>query len=71
MNVEADVLEHRLGSEYRDYATNVPLFFPRITAWKKSDRRFDFQLYLKNGEYNAAIGLIAASAFLAVKTYLF
>jgi protein-S-isoprenylcysteine O-methyltransferase Ste14 len=71
MNVEADVLEQRLGSEYRDYAANVPLLFPRITAWKKSDRCFDFQLYLKNGEYNAAIGLAAASIFLVLKSYLF
>jgi protein-S-isoprenylcysteine O-methyltransferase Ste14 len=71
MNVEADVLEQRLGGEYRDYAANVPLLVPRMTAWKKSDRRFDFRLYLKNGEYNAAIGLVAASAFLAVKSYLF
>ena len=71
MNVEADVLEQRLGGEYRDYAANVPLLFPRLTAWKKSDRVFNFQLYLKNGEYNAAIGLVAASAFLAIKLYFF
>jgi len=71
MNVEADVLEQRLGSEYRDYAQNVPLMFPRLTAWKKSDRSFDFQLYWKNGEYNAAIGLAVASIFLALKSYLF
>jgi len=71
MNVEAFELEARLGEEYRDYGTNVPILIPRLTPWKKSDRRFDFQLYLKNGEYNAAIGLAAAAAFLAVKTFLF
>ena len=71
MNVEAVVLKERLGSEYIDYADNVPLLFPRLTAWKKSDRRFDFQLYLKNGEYNAAIGFAVASVFLALKSYLF
>lgn len=71
INVEADVLEQRLGQEYSEYAGNVPLLVPRLRPWKKSDRRFDFQLYLKNGEYNAAIGLLAASAFLAVKSYLY
>ncbi len=71
MNVEADVLEQRLGEEYRKYASNVPLLIPRLLPWKKSDRRFDFQVYLKNGEYNAAIGLFAASVFLALKSYLF
>ena len=71
MNVEADVLEQRLGEEYREYASNVPLLIPRLTPWKKSDRRFDFQVYFKNGEYNAAIGLFSASAFLALKSYLF
>lgn len=71
INVEANVLEQRLGEEYRVYAENVPLLVPRLSAWKESDRRFDFQLYLKNGEYNAAIGLLAASTFLAVKSYLF
>jgi len=70
MNVEATVLNNRLGDEYREYASNVPILFPRLTPWKKSDRRFDFQLYLKNGEYNAFIGLMAAAAFLAVKTFL-
>ena len=71
MNVEAVVLKERLGSEYIDYADNVPLLFPRLTAWKKSDRRFDFQLYLKNGEYNAVIGFAVASVFLVLKSYLF
>ncbi len=69
MNVESVVLEQRLGNQYREYAANVPLLFPRFTPWKKSDRPFDFQLYLKNGEYNAAIGFAVASIFLALKPY--
>src|SRR5262249_39565068 len=56
MNVEKRELEEVLGDEYRDYEAGVPVFFPRVTPWKKkSDRKFDFQLYLKNGEYSAAI----------------
>ena len=71
MNVEAVVLEERLGRVYREYADNVPLIFPRLMPWKKADRRFDFQLYLKNGEYNAALGFAVASIFLALKLYFF
>lgn len=71
MNVEAAVLKERLGDEYNDYSANVPLLLPRLTAWKKSDRRFDFQLYLRNGEYNAAIGFGVAAIFLSIKMYFF
>ena len=70
MNVEAFELEGRLGEEYREYAANVPILIPRLTPWKKSDRRFDFQLYLKNGEYNASIGLGIAAVVLTVKAFL-
>lgn len=70
MNVEAFELEGRLGEEYREYAAHVPILIPRLTPWKNSHRPFDFQLYLKNGEYNAAIGLAVAAAFLSVKTFL-
>lgn len=67
MNVEASVLRQRLGEEYEEYARNVPLLFPRLTPWKKSERHFDFQLYLKNGEYNAAIGFVIVVGILAAK----
>ena len=71
MNVEAEELEKRLGEEYRDYAATVPLLLPWITSWKKSARRFDFSLYLKNGEHNAAIGMLIAAAILFYKVGLF
>lgn len=71
MYVEAEELESWLGEEYREYASNVPMLFPRLTAWKKSDRRFDFRLYLRHGEYQAAVGLFAAGALLAAKAYYF
>ncbi|HLA95746.1 MAG TPA: isoprenylcysteine carboxylmethyltransferase family protein [Pyrinomonadaceae bacterium] len=71
INVEAEELEDVLGEEYTEYALNVPLFFPRLTAWKKSGRKFDFQLYLRHGEFNAALGLLAAAAILALKAYYY
>lgn len=67
MNVEAYELEKRLGEEYAEYARSVPLLFPRFSPWKKSEREFDFQLYLKNGEHQAAIGIVAATLILVAK----
>ncbi len=69
MNVEAEELESWLGDEYRDYANSVPLFFPRLTPWKNSVKNFDFQLYLKHREYNAALGLLLITFILAAKVY--
>lgn len=67
INVEAEELEKRLGGQYAEYARNVPLLFPRLSPWKKSERKFNFQLYLKNGEHQAAIGIVAATLILVAK----
>jgi len=69
INVETSELEKVIGEPYIDYGRHVPRFLPRLTPWKKSDKPFDFQLYLKNGEYNAALGVLAAALFLAVRAY--
>jgi len=69
MNVEKSELEEVLGDEYRAYVRDVPVFVPRVTAARRSDRRFDYQLYLKNGEYSAALGVGATIAILAIKAY--
>ena len=69
INVETSELAEVIGEDYRDYAANVPVFLPRVSRWRKSARHFDFQLYLKNGEYNAALGVLAAAVVLAIKGY--
>ena len=69
MRVEAEDLTKIFGSDFEEYSTNVPLFFPRLTRWKKSDEKFDFQLYLRYREYRAGLGLIFAWAVLAVKAF--
>jgi hypothetical protein len=56
------------GSEYTEYEAAVPVFVPRLTVWKRSDERFDFQLYLQYREYRAAIGVAVAIALLTAKT---
>jgi len=69
MNVEKSELEEVLGDEYIAYIRDVPAFVPRVTAARSSDRRFDFQLYLKNGEYSAALGVAATVLILVLKAY--
>jgi protein-S-isoprenylcysteine O-methyltransferase Ste14 len=71
MRVEAEDLTQLFGADYEEYKKAVPLLFPRLTAWKKSDENFDFQLYLRYREYRAALGLIFAWAILAVKALFF
>ncbi len=71
MRVEEGDLRTRFGSDFEEFAANVPLFFPRLTPWKKMDAGFDFQLYLKHREYQAAIGAAIALGILASKMYFF
>jgi len=71
MNVEKVDLKGLFGKAYDEYAEHVPLFFPRLTAWKKSGEKFDFQLYLNYREYRAALGLIFALGILAAKVIFF
>lgn len=69
MRVEREDLIEMFADAYREYAEHVPMFFPRPTAWKKSNDKFDFDLYLRYREYRAALGLFFALAVLAVKAY--
>lgn len=69
MNVEKSELEEVLGDEYRAYVREVPVFVPKLTPARSSERKFDFQLYLKNGEYSAAVGVAATIFILILKAY--
>lgn len=71
MRVEEGDLKTRFGSEFEEFAANVPLFFPRLTRWKKIDAGFDFQLYLRHREYQAAVGAVVVIGVLAAKMYFF
>src|SRR5687767_13700917 len=57
----------RFPDAYPGYAENVPAFFPRARAWAGgagagagADERFSFYLYMKHGEWKAALVYIAA-----------
>jgi len=69
MRVESGELTKLFGAEYEEYARRVPLFFPRPTAYRASDTKFDMSLYLRYREYRAALGLIFAWLALAFKTF--
>ncbi len=68
MRVEETDIGNIFGAEYDEYKANVPLFLPRLTPWKKTGTKFDFQLYLHHREYRAALGFGIALALLAAKS---
>jgi len=67
MRVEAEELTQIFGADYGEYAKQVPLFFPRPATNRKSETSFDFALYLRYREYQAAFGLVFAWTVLLVK----
>jgi protein-S-isoprenylcysteine O-methyltransferase Ste14 len=69
MKAEVKDLIFLFGEKFEEYAANVPLFFPRLTGWKKSDEKFDFELYLKYREYRASLGFVLAWILLAAKIF--
>ena len=71
MRVEAQTLAGKFGGEFDAYARAVPLFLPRLTAYRGANETgFDARLYLRYREYRAALGLTAAFALLLLKWLL-
>lgn len=72
MRVESATLKGLFGETYERYASEVPLFFPRPTAYgglSAENIRFDTDLYFRYREYRAALGLLIAWSVLIAKTY--
>jgi protein-S-isoprenylcysteine O-methyltransferase Ste14 len=72
MRVEASTMAQLFGSDFDVYRRAVPLFFPRLTPYRRADSatvKFDSALYLRYREYRAALGLIVAWGLLLIKTY--
>jgi protein-S-isoprenylcysteine O-methyltransferase Ste14 len=61
---EQGELEAMYGAAFVQYASQVPAFWPRISAAMASTERFSWPLYRQNREYEAAIGLAVAMAIL-------
>jgi protein-S-isoprenylcysteine O-methyltransferase Ste14 len=72
MRVESATLEGLFGDNYREYASWVPLFLPRLAPFRRQQAaktQFDPTLYLRYREYRAVLGLLFAWGVLALKTY--
>ena len=78
---EAQLLEQLFGAQYRDYAENVPLFLPRLTAWRAAGASssgassagapaFSLERWRRNREYEALLGAVAGFAFLALRMWM-
>ena len=71
MRVESETLVQLFGESYQSYARGVPLFLPRLTAYRTGDGKteFDSSLYMRYREYRAALGLLVAWSLLVFKAY--
>jgi len=76
-NEEAD-LRKRFGAAFDEYASRVPLFFPRVTVRQSGASRaehrvakaFSWALYRRNREYNALVGTVIGIGLLCVRMWL-
>ncbi len=58
----------KLFPEYEGYAERVPVLWPRLRA-QGGGARFERRLYIRNEEYQAAIGFLAGAAWLLWKAF--
>jgi protein-S-isoprenylcysteine O-methyltransferase Ste14 len=62
----------RFPEAYEAYAANVPAFVPRPTPWKATHPdegdAFSFDLYMKHGEWKAALTYLLVIAWLIYRT---
>jgi protein-S-isoprenylcysteine O-methyltransferase Ste14 len=70
MKREAEFLRREFPQAFAPYAKQVPLFFPKLPSIPAGREKFQWPLYLKNREYEAAAGYVAAILFLALKMWL-
>ena len=59
-----------LFPEYPDFAATVPALVPRLMPSRGGTNRFQWALYRKNREYEAAMGFLAGAGFLFGKLWL-
>jgi protein-S-isoprenylcysteine O-methyltransferase Ste14 len=61
---EQTELQATYGDAFAKYAAQVPAFWPRLSPAMASTEKFSWPLYLRNREYEAAVGLAVAMAIL-------
>jgi protein-S-isoprenylcysteine O-methyltransferase Ste14 len=70
MEREARFLRQEFPEAYEQFARQAPLFFPKLRRIPAGSEKFQWQVYLKNREYEAALGYGAIMFFLALKMWL-
>lgn len=74
MRREEQELRAHYGAAFDGYAARVPLFWPRLAQHGSpaaaGAARFSWGLYLRNREYQPALGWVLGIALLALKLYL-
>ena len=66
-------IRKRFPEAYDEWERNVPAFLPRPTPWRgaavPSDEHegFDLKLYMRHGEWRAALGFTAVLAYLVLR----
>ncbi|HEX7122620.1 MAG TPA: isoprenylcysteine carboxylmethyltransferase family protein [Gemmatimonadaceae bacterium] len=72
MEHERAKIRGRFPEAYAAWEANVPAFIPRLTPWRgggsDTSDSFDFGLYLRHGEWKAAVGFAFAVAWLVFRT---
>ena len=66
MQREIDTLKRLFAEQYASYQESVPLFFPRLRL-PTGSADFSFERYMRNHEYQALLGFLAALAVLVAK----
>jgi protein-S-isoprenylcysteine O-methyltransferase Ste14 len=65
MRREESELREQYGKTFDDYAANVPLFWPKLRGENSAkSMEFSFAQYVRNREYNAAVGAALTIAVL-------
>lgn len=71
MQRERANISGRFPEAYAEYERNVPAFFPRLTPWTggeaRQERGFSGALYMKHGEWKAALGYAGALVVLLLR----
>jgi protein-S-isoprenylcysteine O-methyltransferase Ste14 len=67
MRQEMKQLSALFPDEYARYRKNVPVFFPRLQPVQEVKGHFSLEQYLKNREYLALAGFLAAMSLLILK----
>jgi protein-S-isoprenylcysteine O-methyltransferase Ste14 len=69
---EREFIRARFPEHYGDYEQNVPAFVPRPVPWRAHathgmESHFDFGLYLRHREWQAALAFVAVILFLILR----